>query len=211
MSSRQWPADLNWTMNRMPLPPCAIDDVICEPEAYAPGPSARRAGESEALLRLTRTLSEEPALATQRLVEAAMALTGAASAGLSLEDEDDGQPVFRWIATTGEYARYRNGTMPRDFSPCGTVLERRKALVMRDPERCFPSIAQLHVPVRCVLLVPFSRAGLYVGTVWVVAHTSTKRFTTDDLRMVQNLATFASAVLDTKRHALPRRPVAALS
>lgn len=183
-----------------PPPAASVDDVIVAPKAVPVQPE-QGAG-SQAFLSLSQTLARDPAVAVQRLVETAMKLTGAESAGVSLEDVENGEEVFRWIAVAGEFTRYLNGTMPRHFSPCGTVLERRRTLVMRDPARHFTYI-QPHVPIRSALLVPFARKGKLVGTVWVLAHTA-REFDSEDVRQVQNLTTFATAILDSARP--PQRP-----
>lgn len=176
---------------------CSLDEVIEEPAPCTRAP-ARSPAETQAFLALSRTLAQEPDRALQRLVELAMKLTGAESAGLSLADVEGNDPVFRWVAITGEFARYLNGTMPRDFSPCGAAVEARRPLVMRDPVRHYTYISQLHAPVRLGLLVPFARTGRPVGTLWVVAHGGQKVFTTEDVRVVQDLTTFACAILDTQ-------------
>lgn len=156
--------------------------------------------ESEAFMALSQTLARDVERAPQQLVDSALRLCGADSAGLSVEDTDEaGQAVLRWIATAGEFARYQNGTLPRHFSPCGTAMEQRMPLVMRDPVRHYPYIGELHRPVCTALLVPFARLGTYVGTVWVVMHSDRRSFTTEDQRMVGALATFASAILDTRQ------------
>ena len=181
-------------MSERPRGPAALDDVIVPP---APGKAgAKRPVESAAFMSLSETLSRTPQAAPQRLVEAAMRLTDADSAGISVEDKEGDERVFRWIAVAGEYSRYLNGTMPRDFSPCGTVLERRQPLVMLDPQRHYEYMSQLHAPVRSVLLVPFGRRGKLIGTVWVAAHNAQKQFTTEDLRTVEGLTTFSTSILD---------------
>jgi PAS domain S-box-containing protein len=175
----------------------ALREVITTSELGAAQGAPDYRAETEALGRLVATLDSDPLAVPQRMVETAMALTGAGSAGISLEDTQDGEPVFRWVATTGEFARYLGGTMPRHFSPCGTVLESGAPQLMRDPVRAYPYIGQLHLPPRIVLLVPFSIGGRMSGTVWIVDHTGQKTFTTEDLRIVQSLAAFASAVART--------------
>lgn len=80
------------------------------------------------------------------------------------------------MATTGSYGRYRDGTLPRHFSPCGEVLDRDDAILMHEPVRRYPYIADLHAPVREVLLVPFHHMGRPVGMLWVVSHDDTKTF-----------------------------------
>lgn len=170
--------------------PLSLEDVIVEPAPDTVQPDA-----TDALLALSHTLAHQPQLAVQRLVETAMRLTGAGSAGVTLEDEGD-RETLRWIATTGECARLLNGTMPRDNSPCGIVLQRGRALVMRDPGRHFEGVGQIGIPVREILLAPFERKGRLVGTVWVITHRDGKRFTVGDLRLVEKLTTFATAIMD---------------
>ena len=178
------------------VPPAfySLDDIIVAPADDGPG--AQRPVETEAFLSLTRRLAKEPARTPQRLVELAMALTGAGSAGLSVEEEDAQGKLLRWVATTGELTRYVNGTMPRDFSPCGTAMDQRRPLIMREPVRYYAYISQLHLPVSSVILVPFTHRDHVVGTLWVVSHTPGHRFTSRDLRVVQDLATFAAALID---------------
>lgn len=184
---------------QFPAQPCPISEVLVLPTPAAGDPT-KRGMESEAFLALSQTLARDPARAPQQLVDSALRLCRADSAGLSLEDADEsGQAILRWVATAGEFARYQNGTMPRHFSPCGTAMEQRMPLVMRDPVRYYPYIAELHKPVHTALLVPFARLGSYVGTVWVVMHSAARNFTTEDQRIVSALATFATAILDTKQ------------
>jgi GAF domain-containing protein len=177
---------------------CSLGELIVEPSG---GPcrigAGKTAAETEALFALSRTLAQEPSRALQRLVDLAMKLTGADSAGLSLDDHDGEERIFRWVATTGELARYKNSSVPRDLSPSRAATDARRALVLRDPGRHYPYISQLHVPVRQALLVPFARTGRPVGTLWVVAHRTQKVFTSEDVRIVQALTTFAAAILDT--------------
>lgn len=155
------------------------------------------ASENDALLALAQSLAKSSEGIADQLVRQAMRLCQAESAGLSLVDGHGGEDVFRWIATAGEYARYRNGTMPRHFSPCGEVLKRGTALLMQAPERHYPYVTELHTPVREVLLVPFESEGKQVGTIWVVSHSAGKTFDNEDLRVVKSLAVFASAVSAT--------------
>ncbi len=155
------------------------------------------AAENAALLQLVAALANDPRSVPQRLVDAARQLTGAASAGLSLAEVDGDKEIFRWIATSGEYARYAQGTMPRNFSPCGEVLQQAKPLLMRDMRRAYPYVSQLHEPPTEVLLVPFGQDGRLVGTVWIVGHAEGHTFDREDLRVAKSLAVFASAVSST--------------
>ena len=186
-------------MSAPPPGSCPIDNVIVAPP---PGKGGKQRDEREAFLALSETLSRAPQAAPQRLIESAMRLTGADSAGISLEDLEGEKAVFRWVVVAGEFSPYLNATMPRHFSPCGTVLDRRQALVMRDPARHYGYLSQLDVPARSALLVPFGRQGKLIGTVWVTTSKQDKQFTAEDVRTVEALTTFSTAILDTveKRH-----------
>jgi PAS domain S-box-containing protein len=182
----------------VPLVGCPIDDVLATPVVETrPARAADFEGESKALMALARTLADSPQSILQELVDAALALTAAHSSGISLVEGTGRDAIFRWHATAGDFERYAGGTMPRNFSPCGTVLDRRSTLVMADPIRAYPYISKLHRPLREVLLVPFSRGSELIGTVWVVSHTEEKRFDREDLRLITNLAQFASMATKT--------------
>lgn len=183
-------------IERVDASPLPLDDVIVLPAnraaAFTP------AAEQGALMALSHCLAREPDRAVQQLLESAARLTESPSAGLSLEDASDGEVVLRWVAMHGSLSPHLNGTMPRHFSPCGTAIERRSPLVMSEPARHFPYISGLTPPIRAVLLVPFARAGKYVGTVWAVKHAAPASFSREDQRAVAALTTFASAILDAQ-------------
>lgn len=174
--------------------PSRLSEILYEAAA---GPSRNHAAENSAMLELVHALTASPDAVAQYLADAARSLTGADSAGISLVDTEDGQEVFRWIATSGEYARYLNGTMPRHFSPCGDVLARGRPLLMRDMRRAYPYVEQMHVLPGNALLVPFADKGQLIGTVWVVNHDVARGFDAEDVRIVSSLSVFASAVNGT--------------
>jgi GAF domain-containing protein len=176
-------------------PVSSVDDVIIQP---TPAKEPSKDAQAQALLAISETLARAPDKARQKLVSTAMRLTRAQSAGLSMEDHEAGKLVLRWTATAGEFSRYLHQTMPRDFSPCGTAMDRRHTLIMREPVRFYPYIAELHVGIRTAMLVPFITNGKCAGTLWVVDHSAGRNFSTQDTRMVEALATFASAIQDAQ-------------
>ncbi|MBE7367724.1 GAF domain-containing protein [Ramlibacter pallidus] len=188
-------------MSRTPPDFCSLDELLVRPAAATlRQATATQVAEADAFLALSRSLAEKRGSTLQAFVDLAMAGTDAGSAGISLEERDEAGPFFRWVATAGEFSRYVNGTMPRDFSPCGATVDGGRPLIMRDPVRYYAYISQLHTPVRTVLLVPFRREGRSVGTVWVAAHDERKSFTDAEVRFVENLGRFASDVLDSAAH-----------
>lgn len=153
--------------------------------------------EAEAFVSMARTLSDHPGTAVQRLVEIAMKATGAGSAGISVAEGRGESAKFRWIAVAGAFEPFVQGTMPRDFSPCGAVLDAGRTLLMRDPERHYGYMQDFRPAVRSALLVPFARKGALVGTLWVLSHSSEKWFTADDVQVVESLTVFVTSILDT--------------
>ena len=147
--------------------------------------------ENLALIALVQHLSGSPDDILQRLAETALALCRAGSAGMSILE--DGECVFRCHALAGELAALRWGTAPREFSPCGTVLNRGGTTLIAYPERYFPHLAEIRPAIVESLLVPFEVDGKVIGTVWVVSHDERLKFDAEDRRVLANLAKFASA------------------
>jgi len=170
-------------------------DATAAISARASRPSDFEA-ESRSMAKLVDILANRPEDLPQALVDAARTLTGADSAGITLERERQDNTIFEWIATTGEFSRYVKGTMPRNFSPCGSVVAKNEAMVMREPVKVFPYIESLHAPVREVLLVPFHREGKPIGTVWVVYHDD-RTFDAEDMRIMRVLTNFAGAAMQS--------------
>jgi GAF domain-containing protein len=153
------------------------------------------AAENATLLWLADELSKAPQQIFGRLAEAAMQLTGAASAGISLLDAARGR--FVWPAVAGEWTPYLGGEMPRDFSPCGVVLDRDGPQLFRRPERHFAYIAKVSPPVEEGLLVPFHIDGQAMGTVWAIHHAADRHFDAEDERLLMSISRFTAAAYRT--------------
>ena len=156
--------------------------------------------EAQAWEHLTDVFINKAEGLAQALADTALSLTGAQAAGISV-DEPEAQPhVFRWVATAGTYARYLDGTMPYHFSPCGEVVKRNSPVLMRGMHKLYAYVSELHEPPHEVLLVPFHRDGVPVGTVWIVHHNDERGFDAEDLRVIQKLTRFAGVAVDHARH-----------
>jgi PAS domain S-box-containing protein len=172
----------------------SLDEVIitAELEARPKRPPNYRA-EAEALGRLGQTMASSPDAVFQQLVDSALELCGAQSSGISLLEKLGQRSVFRWRATAGIFAPLVGSHLPREFSPCGAVLDREALLLMRRPARHYSYISGIADDVEEVLLVPFRGQGEIVGTVWLVAHGPKTRFDAEDARVITSLAQFAAA------------------
>ncbi len=151
------------------------------------------AAENRALIALAEEMAASPAGILQKLAETALALCRAHSAGLSLLEDGDQKKNFHWRAIAGQWASHLNGGTPREFGPCGTVLDHNGPLVFSHPERDFPYFGEVTPLLEEGLLIPFYISGEAVGTIWVVLHDESRRFDAEDLRVMTNLGTFAAA------------------
>jgi GAF domain-containing protein len=146
--------------------------------------------ETEAELELTRELAKSPLQFFQKLVDTVLKLSLAESAGISLLDETNER--FVWPAVAGGLVPYVGGGTPRNFGPCGTVLDQNKPVLFQHPERHFGYLEPISPPLEEVLLIPFHVDGKAVGTVWAVIHSRDRQFQMEDRRLLQNLSAFAS-------------------
>jgi transcriptional regulator with GAF, ATPase, and Fis domain len=154
------------------------------------------ASENRALVSLAEAMTASPDGILQKLAETALNLCGAHSAGLSLLDEDGKR--FHWRAIAGQWASHLGGGTPRDFGPCGTVLDRRAAILFSHPERHFPYLASVQPSIDEGLLIPFEVGGQAVGTIWVIGHNQSCRFDAEDLRVMTDLSMFAAGAYQTQ-------------
>jgi signal transduction histidine kinase len=173
----------------------ALENVLITEElARRPAREPDYESENRALNTLAQALATGPDGVLERLVEAALALCKADSAGVSILDTRANPPVFRWHAITGLFAEHVGGGMPRAASPCGTVLDRNSTLLFSYPERYYRYEGGIDPPIVEALLEPFHRHGEPVGTVWVIAHSAARQFDAEDTRVLRSLARFAAAI-----------------
>lgn len=175
---------------------CDLETVIAT--AVIGERPARRtdsARETATLLRLMRDLASEPDTFFQMLVDAALELSSAHSTGISLLNESAKR--FVWPAVAGPFKVYLREGTPSDFGPCGTVFQRDATLLMQHPERHFTYLRPIEPALEEVLLVPFYLNGKAVGTIWAVHHDTSRKFDSEDKRVLESLASFAASAYQT--------------
>ena len=146
-------------------------------------------------MALAERMATSPKDALEHLVQVALELCCAQSAGISLAEENDGRPVFRWRAAAGRFAVLVGTGMPQEVSPSALVLERGEPTLF-----CVPRQAPLDASspgLEEALLVPLQVPGGPSGTLWVVSHDETCRFDREDARLLASLARFAALGLRT--------------
>jgi PAS domain S-box-containing protein len=176
-----------------------IDDVLITDDLKRrPARPPDYAAENLALAELAEGMADSPQTILQKLVETALNLCRADSAGISIFEPNGGAGVFRWHAIAGQFASKIGGGMPREGSPCGLVLDRDSALLFSYPERYFNYGQAIDPPIVEALLVPFHSEKKPVGTLWVIAHTTSRQFDAEDQRLLTSLSRFASVAYQTK-------------
>lgn len=150
------------------------------------------AAQMEGMLRLAHAFVENPDTVLQALVQAAIDLCGAESAGISIQNLDaSGEPSYHWAATAGKYARFLNAMLPAFPSACGVCLERGSPQIFRVTKQFFDLMGIEAEVVTDGLLIPWQVEEVR-GTIWIMAHERNEAFDTNDTRLMQVLASFAA-------------------
>ncbi|HEX2648849.1 MAG TPA: GAF domain-containing protein [Burkholderiales bacterium] len=179
------------------MAPATLQDVLATQELSARFHRRRDfEAENRALIELARCLPTSPDDFLQKASDVAIVLCRAHSTGVSLLEEEQGSPVFRWHAVSGRYASNVWSTMPKDTSPCGAVIDSGAAQLMKQPARCFAMLHDLGPEVVEALLTPLQVRGRPIGTFWLVSHESALKFAPSDAAALQTLADFIAPVYE---------------
>jgi signal transduction histidine kinase len=144
------------------------------------------------LQRLSRAFLESPDTVLQELVNVAVELCSADSAGISVEREDGSEREFyRWIATAGDYSGFLDAILPREPSACSVCLERGTAQRFTVSQRFFDILGVKAPLVTDGILLPW-RTEDTRGTIFVMAHGRSQAFDPSDVRLMTMLADFAA-------------------
>ena len=146
--------------------------------------------EAAGLNELSKILATEPSMARPSILEIARVLCHAGTAGVSLlRLNNAGETVVHWEAVSGALAAYEGIDMPRQSTPCGRCLDVRTAILVSRPARFFTALTNTHPSICEYLIVPlYDATGAELGTIWLAHHDSTSRFSSDDARIVEQLA-----------------------
>ena len=174
-----------------------LESILCTGELKRrPARSPDYEQESRALVALVEALAESPRTILQTLADTILHVCRAGSAGISLLSKEDGGKRFYWPAIAGQWKPHIGGGTPRDFGPCGDVLDCNAPLLMRQLHRRYTYFEPVKPPVEEALLVPFYVQGKAVGTIWAVAHND-RKFDAEDERLMKSLGKFASSAYQT--------------
>ncbi len=153
----------------------------------------------EGMRRLTRAFVESPETLLQELVNSAIELCDADSAGISIEQETRTEENFyRWVATAGKYSHFLDATLPHYPSACTICLERGRPQLFRVSKRFFDLMGVEAPNVTDGLLLPWKTEESR-GTFWIMSHEKVEAFDRNDLAMMQTLSDFAAMAVRHQR------------
>ena len=151
--------------------------------------------EKKALQEIAALMADDPAQVLPKFVSLAMEMTQGVSAGLSLLEDNPAPGVFRWHHLTGTLARFTGATTPRNFSPCGIVLDLDTPVLTAYSERGYDWIAACDVELPEVLLVPLHIDSKDpTGTLWIVSDKD-GHFHREHARAMTELASFVAIAI----------------
>ncbi|HUA59942.1 MAG TPA: ATP-binding protein [Verrucomicrobiae bacterium] len=183
-----------------------MESILCTEELHQrPSRPPDYEKENRALVALVSALADSPATIFRTLADTILEITQSDSAGLSLLTRDGKKPDVRgerfyWPAIAGMWNPHVGGGTPRNFGPCGDVLDQDRTLLFKHFERRYPYLAPVTPAAEECLLVPFYVAGKAVGTIWGITHSGRHKYDAEDDRVMASLGKFASSAYQALAH-----------
>src|SRR6201981_2185562 len=183
-----------------------LESILCTEELHRrPSRPPDYEKQNSALVKLVSALADSPTTILQMLAETILDITQCDSAGLSLLTKDGKTPDicgkrFYWPAIAGMWSPHVGGGTPRNFGPCGDVLDQNRTLLFRHFERRYPYLLPVIPAAEECLLVPFYVGGKAVGTIWAIMHSDRRKFDAEDDRVMASLGKFASSAYQALAH-----------
>jgi PAS domain S-box-containing protein len=188
------------------IPAAPLESILCK-EAIDSRPSRVPDYEREnrALIKLMSALADSPGTIFQALADTILEITDCDSAGLSLLTKDGKTPSvegdrFYWPAIAGMWNPHVGGGTPRNFGPCGDVLDRDATMLFTRWDLRYPYLGAAVPLAEEGLLVPFYVDGKAVGTIWGILHSGRRKFDAEDNRLMASLGKFASSAYQAQKH-----------
>jgi PAS domain S-box-containing protein len=188
------------------VPTASLESILCTEELRRrPSRPPDYEKENQALVKLVSALADSPTTIFRTLAETIQDITNCDSGGLSLLTRDGKTPHvdgkrFYWPAIAGMWNPHVGGGTPRNFGPCGDVLDQNRTLLFTHFERRYPYLMPVNPAAEECLLVPFYVDGKAVGTIWGIMHSDRRKFDAEDDRVMASLGKFASSAYQALAH-----------
>ena len=177
--------------------PVKLEDVLITEQLFLRAQKGRDPRkEAESLQLLAHGMARRPGKLVETLLEMALRLCGAGTAGISLlEERPDAEPVFRWTHLAGALKGYVGKVKPKDFSPSAICLNLGSPQLFSYPARYFEYFKDVNPPIVETLIFPLPIGDEIQGTLWIVSHDENVKFDSEDVRLMTVLAEFTSCGL----------------
>ncbi|WNZ26978.1 PAS domain S-box protein [Leptolyngbya sp. NK1-12] len=187
-----------------------LEDILITEELFrrSPRPSNWQA-QAEAMQRLAQQMARDSESLMPTLVNTALELCQAGTAGVSLlETAPNREESFRWDVLAGTLAHRVGSTISRNFSSCGVCLDQGTAVLFSHPERYFTHFQDANTPLSAErnsvgiveeLVLPLIADSHVFGTIWIMSHHEGQHFDSEDARLMTSLADFAATALLLKQ------------
>lgn len=153
----------------------------------------------QGIQRLAHAFVETPESMLQELVDTAVDICHAESAGISIQKVDNnGEIYYHWVATAGKYERFLNAALPPFPSACGVCIERARPQVFRVTKTFFDLMRIEADVVTDGLLIPWQVDDTH-GTIWIMSHQKENAFDSADYHTLQSLANFTAMTVRQQR------------
>jgi hypothetical protein len=153
-----------------------------------------------AMRRLVRSVLNSDESVLQTLVDMAVELCGADSAGLSLVLPNATDALcHRWVATSGKYTPFMGADLPRYPSACGVSLELGGPQHFRFEPEYFEILGIEAQPIADGITLPWYVDDLQ-GTLFILSHQRHEAFDLRDCQMMELLSDFAALAIRQRRH-----------
>src|SRR5262249_47684158 len=124
----------------IPVGTASLESILCTEElCRRPSRPPDYENENRALVALTSALADSPSAILQTLADKVLEALHADSAGLSLLTKDEKR--FYWAAVAGAWRPLAGADAPRNFGPCGDVLDRNVPTLFSHWERRYPYLS----------------------------------------------------------------------
>ncbi|WNZ26977.1 response regulator [Leptolyngbya sp. NK1-12] len=172
-----------------------LNDILITAELWQRVPRQPNwQAEAQAMQTLARQMAANATTLLQTLVDLAVELCQAGTAGISLLESGETEAgLLRWAVLAGTLAHHVGDTTLRSFSPCGACLDHGTPQLFSYPERHFTYLQAAHTPIVEGLVLPLVADGQTLGTIWVLSHDEQRHFDLEDMRIITSLADFAVA------------------
>jgi PAS domain S-box-containing protein len=190
----------------VPVGAAPLESILCTEDLLRrPSRPPNYEQENRALVKLVSALADSPSTILHTLAETILEIAQCDSAGLSLlttdgKTPDPGGKRFYWPAIAGMWNPHVGGGTPRNFGPCGDVLDQNRTLLFRHFEWRYPYLLPVIPAAEECLLVPFYVGGQAVGTIWAIMHSDRRKFDAEDDRVMASLGKFASSAYQALTH-----------